>query len=87
MNLPDDLIPLKDAVTLSRTCLVTLYRWCQRGKLPSYERLGRLFVSRGDVLALFRPRAVAEPVSLPPSPVAVESRRRFTERVLREAGF
>ncbi len=86
--IPDDLIPVVEAAALAGVHHRTLRQWIRAGKLAGYVRAGtRLFVSRSDVEALYRPRAIEKPVTLPPSAKALEVRRKHTHEVLRRAGF
>jgi excisionase family DNA binding protein len=50
-DLPDDLMPLKDAAKLIKVNRPTLLRWILRGKVDGYRIGYRWFVRRADVLA------------------------------------
>jgi excisionase family DNA binding protein len=86
-QLPDDLLTPREAAKLARVSQATLYRWLQAGKMSSYDRLGRLFVSRADVEAVYRPRRITKTPEPPPTPRARELRDRHTREVLERAGF
>ncbi len=68
---PDDLIDTKTARRLVKVDLSTLYRWLQSGKLRAWKRVGRLLVSRSEVLALLRP--------VEPKPARERAPRRATQ--------
>lgn len=83
--IPGDLITTLEARRLARCNLVTLYRWCESGRLRYWKRCGRRFVSRSEVLALFqegqpKPAEKRERRCAPPSPAAVAARRAWVER-------
>jgi hypothetical protein len=53
-SVPDDLLTPREAAALAKCSLATLYRYLAAG-LRTWKRGGRRFVSRADVLGLFRP--------------------------------
>jgi hypothetical protein len=87
--LPDDLIDLKEARRLMKCHLVTLYRWCETGRLRWWKRVGRRFVSRAECLALFTAGEPKEKPPRQPSPQrrATKAQKEWTESVLRRAGI
>jgi len=56
--IPDDLVSLKEATRLAKCHLATLYRWREQGVLRAWRRVGRLYVSRRELLGLFKPTCV-----------------------------
>lgn len=82
-DMPDDLIDLKAAARLARCHLATAYRWALSGRLRAWKRVGRLFVSRADVLALYERREVVRPER---GPTRAQTSAR-TQRVLAEFGL
>ncbi len=84
---PDDLIGVTRAAQEAGVGRKTIYRWIEAGKLPAWDRTGRLFVSRADLACLYRRHAVASRVVTPPSARALALRDEHAARVLRAAGF
>lgn len=50
-TLPADLLTTGQAANLIHCNPATIWRWCLRGKVPSWRRGRQLLVSRADVLA------------------------------------
>lgn len=53
-GLPDDLIGTREAAKVAQTHINTLKRWCFSGKLRFWRRNHLIFVSRADVVAMWR---------------------------------
>ena len=84
--IPDDLITTKEAARLAHCCLSSVYRWLLRKppRLRSWRRAGRLFVSRAELLGLFRPISPAHAQATAQTEADYE---RWVEKTLRESGF
>lgn len=54
IEIPDDLMPLRKAAGLAQCHWATLMRWVLEHKVTGYRRGGRWFVSRAQVLGMFR---------------------------------
>jgi excisionase family DNA binding protein len=68
---PEDLITTKEARRLMKTSLCTIYRWVLSGKLRGWKRVGRVMVSRSELLALLQPMPVKPKPAPQPRPVAL----------------
>ncbi|MFO0865008.1 MAG: helix-turn-helix domain-containing protein [Gemmataceae bacterium] len=53
--LPNDLLGLREAAELARCNTQAIFRWIKKGKLRGWRRVGRMFVSKAEVLGLFEP--------------------------------
>lgn len=82
-DIPEDLVTMTEAARLARCSLNSLYRWLLQGKLSSWKRCGRRFVSRAELLGLFEEDR-REP---PAAPERRRRRDRETQEVLRRHGL
>ena len=88
-ELPADLIDTKAAAQLAGGChLTAVHRWIKAGKVRGWDRLGRLFVSRAEIVALFQPVQTASQrrATLPPTRRERTARQRRVEAAMREIG-
>jgi hypothetical protein len=85
--IPDDLITTGEAARLARCHVASVYRWILRKppRLRSWRRAGRLFVSRAELLGLFRP-AAGRPAETATAQTEADY-ERWVEKTLREKGF
>ena len=83
-TLPDDLVDLKAAARLAKCNLATCYRWVLKGRLRAWRRVGRLYVSRAEVLGLFAPVETRAPAERLPTRAQTSA---YTRRILREMGL
>ena len=72
--LPEDHISTTEAAKLAKVHPVLLCRWVRKGRLRAWKLVGRVRVSRADVLALAVP--VEERPGLPARPRKLSPRRR-----------
>jgi hypothetical protein len=94
-ELPDDLIPLREARALvpsrvpgQRINPSTLWRWILKGRLRAWRCAGVAFVSRGELLGLFRPVEPGQRFQTGREVrTATVKMRRETEEILRRHGL
>lgn len=86
-RLPDDLISTNEAARLARCSLVSVYRWIRLRKVRAWKRVGRLLVSRADVLVLFEQRASIERWENQVSPRRRQSDKEQARRDLERMGL
>src|SRR5262249_2626882 len=72
-SIPSDLISTTEAREIVGVTRDMLYQWIHSGKLPAWKRVGRYFVSRAELMALYQPVPVSPPLDFP---TPNESRRR-----------
>jgi hypothetical protein len=85
-DIPDDLIEMRQAARAAKCHLATAYRWILSGRLRSWKRAGRRFVSRAELLALFVPVPPREGARHVPGPTR-QQQERETAATLRKYGM
>lgn len=83
-ELPDDLIPVAQAARHAQVTIDTVYNWIRKGQLAAWKRVGRLYVSRADLGALFVP---VEAAAHPETFAEQRSRRQHTRQTLERFGL
>lgn len=81
--IPTDLIDLTEAAKKAKCHVSALHRWRLKGKIRSWRRCGRWFVSEAELMGLFQPFKPKQP----PGPRAKAVDRLFVENYLREKGL
>jgi excisionase family DNA binding protein len=81
-EIPSDLITLREAGKLLGVDPATVRRWTFIGKLVGYRIVGRLRVSKAELMAVVEPIPV---VPLPRTRAEVAAEEAEVDRVLREA--
>jgi hypothetical protein len=85
-DVPDDLIEMRAAARAAKCHLATAYRWVLSGRLRSWKRAGRRFVSRAELLALFIPVPPGPGAKHVPGPTR-QQQERETAATLRKYGM
>lgn len=83
-ELPEDLVSIVEAARLVVCSPGCVRRWALSGRVRCWKRCGRLFVSRAEVLGLFKEQRPAQP------PPPVERRQvepAWVLETLRKAGY
>lgn len=62
---PDDLIEIHVAAVLADRSKKTIRRWCKLGMLRRWKRLGRLLVSRHELVTILEPCEIRSNHNLP----------------------
>ena len=70
---PADHCTTNEAARLAGCSLCSVYRWVRTGRVRGWRRVGRLVVSRSEVMGLFR--QVEAGRRLPTTPIVSERRR------------
>jgi excisionase family DNA binding protein len=83
-DIPTDLIRPNEAAELLRTTPASVRRAIRQGTLPAYRVLGKLMLSRADVLDQFQ-RAKPTSGILIPTRAEIEAGQRQTKEILKRA--
>lgn len=83
---PDDLATTSQACRLLGVSLRSVYRWIQQGQVRAWKVMGRLRLSRGELLGMARPVRSSR---LPdrPTPRRREAEKRRAEEEARRLGL
>ncbi|HZZ78131.1 MAG TPA: helix-turn-helix domain-containing protein [Gemmataceae bacterium] len=83
-EIPDDLITPAEAGKLLKTTAASIRRAIRKGTLPAYRVLGKLMLSKADVLAQFK-RADTETGIQLPTRKEIDAGRKKTQEILKRA--
>lgn len=81
--IPDDLITPIEAAELLKVSDGSIRRWVKSGKLPAFELVGRVRISKADVFALLKRVETSGPAL--PTRKEAEAKDRWVDQTLRDA--